>query len=104
MNVTPKIRILHGTRSESQTLCRTCSHVTIIRGGAESQERIFCGILTKELPFAVVECTDYEDKRQPSLYEMRNTAFYLVISKEKHAPGFISAKNFQELRDDREDE
>ena len=84
-----RINVKSGIRSAAKTLCPTCSHATVVRGPAESQEIVRCGHYTidRQVEFPVVECTGYSDKNAISLYDMQQTAW--VIDPNRRRFGFM---------------
>jgi hypothetical protein len=64
------------------------------------EEEVFCRIffIEREIPFAVSECTFYEDKRLASKEAMEEIAWFLTTRKPGRSVGFVSAAQFQELK------
>jgi len=95
-----RVNIKSGTRSDSQTLCPSCSHSTVVRGAAESQEIVRCGHYTidRAVPFPVVECTGYTDKNEVSLYEMQQIAW--VIDTSRRRAGFVAPEKWRDQNPD----
>lgn len=99
----PLIKIQGGTRSQNdKRLCDTCAAATILKGAADSAERIICNALgMRQVPFKVVECNRYYDSTQPSLYDLYQTAWVLKTSENRRAVGFAPWKEFsREHKDD----
>jgi hypothetical protein len=91
---------------KSQSLCRTCRYAHIEQGHSESEERIFCGSWGGARPlsvrFSVKECSDYEDKRLPSLYRMEKVAWILSTKNAGSAIGFISTSKRRSIEEEDE--
>lgn len=97
-----KIRIIHGTRSDGENLCRTCRNSQFIQGAAESKEVCICHQMPNGLErmnYPVAKCSKYSDVRLPSLNDMRDSAFYLV-SKNARTIGFVKAADFKKQNAD----
>lgn len=76
-------------------LCRTCRFCQRMKGQSEGQEIVYCQYLGKPMPFEAMECGMYEDKRQPSLNEMKRVAWVLRTEKFGRAIGFVSAEEWR---------
>ena len=62
-------KVYGGTPVGSESRCDTCSHARIIQGYAESERIVFCDAMYDpiRIPFKVSQCSDYEDRRLPTL-------------------------------------
>jgi len=60
-------KVYGGTPIGSESRCDTCTHARIIQGYAESERIIICTGMYDPIrvPFKVMQCTDYEDRRLP---------------------------------------
>lgn len=91
-----KLKIMNGTRTSSTPrLCDTCQSGLVRKGAAESDERIYCLIMERNLETRVVECSRYVDRAQPSLWEMKQIAWVLNTDSKREAIGFIRAKEWE---------
>jgi hypothetical protein len=98
-----KLKILNGTRpSCAPRLCDTCQSGLVRKGGAESDERIYCIIMERDIETRVVECNRYVDRSQPSLWEMRQIAWVLSTDSKREAIGFVRAKDWERKHEDEE--
>lgn len=97
------LKVKDGTRS-GVGLCTTCRYSHIIKGASESQQVTLCSQMsgTGQVPFAVVECNDYQNKAQTSLSDMRETAWVLSTDKTKRF-GFQTPKEWRKNREFGED-
>jgi hypothetical protein len=90
-------KVVGGTsRHGESSLCATCRYATIIKGVALKDEIVECGHLTSpqsRVPFAVVSCTGYSDRRSPSLRDMEDIAWVLRTDARKNAIGFVRARD-----------
>jgi hypothetical protein len=77
------IKIKGGTPRTCDTLCRTCSNSHTIKGFSASEEEFFCRLfyIERRIPFAVFECSKYEDVRLASRKEMKEIAWFLATRK-----------------------
>lgn len=91
-----KIRIQGGTR-EDANLCATCYRGQIIKGSADSEEMSYCHHLGHNVPFKIVECSAYDDKRLPDLSTMKSVAWILDSGDKGKGRqiGFLSASEWK---------
>ena len=87
-----KLKIMNGTRSSS----------TPRKGTADSDERIYCLIMERDLKTRVVECNRYVDRSAPSLWEMKQIAWVLNTESKREAIGFVRAKEWERKHQDEE--
>ena len=86
-------------RALEVSLCETCHYGHIQRSYAESQETAFCSRHDRLRPlrFRVRECSDYSDRRLPSLYCMEKVAYVLVEERPNRKAGFVTVRQFLEM-------
>jgi hypothetical protein len=92
-----RIKVMGGTPSGMDSLCRTCSRGHVIKGFRATEEEVFCRFfyIEREIRFCVSECTFYEDRRLASKTEMEEMAWFLTTRKAGRAVGFVSAAQFR---------
>jgi hypothetical protein len=61
-----------------------------MRAAAETQERTFCALIEDFVPIKVVQCSNFRDKCEPRLREMREVAWVVHTSKSGRRIGFLS--------------
>lgn len=87
-----RIKVVGGTAPDGESLCRTCRKATIVKGVTPSQELVRCGQLSEWQPYfvewPVSQCTSYDDKRTPGLYEMEDIAWIIRTKKVGKPAGF----------------
>lgn len=90
------LKVLGGTPSGTDSLCRSCSRGHVIKGFRAAEEEIFCRFfyIEREIRFAVRECTFFEDRRLASKSEMEEIAWFLTTRKAGRTVGFVSAEQF----------
>jgi len=89
------LKVLRGTRGTAR-LCDTCASAMIIRGPAESQEAVQCNAFEGPLPtYPVVECNHYTKRNEPSLFDMRQTAWILETKQGGRQIGFKPFKDWE---------
>jgi len=74
-------------------ICRTCRWAQYIRGASVGQEALHCARIEhgpNGMPFEAYECSQYSDKRRPSLETMNETAWILRTDEFRKAIGFVS--------------
>jgi hypothetical protein len=81
-------KVIGGTPVGSRSLCATCRAAHRIVG-LNFQEVVYCRQVSPMVPirFPVSECSIYDDKRSPSLYQMEQIA-WAVTSRSRGAVGF----------------
>jgi hypothetical protein len=96
------IKIKDGTPEGGQPLCKTCRWAHIVKGFSVSQEQIRCKSLRNHplVPFAVNDCSSYDDKQLPSRWDMEQIAWVLLTKKTGRTIGFVTAKQFRQIEGD----
>lgn len=87
-------KVYGGTPVGSESRCDTCAHARIIQGYAESERIVLCTSLFDpiRIPFKVMQCTDYEDRRLPSYDELKEIAWHIRSKSAGHEAGFVSVE------------
>jgi hypothetical protein len=95
-----QIKIFQGTRSvDAPRLCDACSNGVVMRGPAESQERVYCMLMERKIEMRVTECNRYVDRSQPSLWAMKEIAWVLQSDSKRQKIGFVTAKEWRKLNE-----
>ena len=100
------LKVLHGTpKHDAESLCRTCRNAQIMKGARESEILIKCNELGNHVKVfdQVTECSLYDDKRNPSRWDMEQLAWVLVTNQRTREVGFISAKEVKRRKDENDD-
>ena len=86
-------KVYGGTPVGSESRCDTCTHARIIQGYAESEKIVLCTSLYDpiRIPFKVSQCSDYDDKRLPTVQRMEEIAWFLRSKSAGNAAGFVCA-------------
>jgi hypothetical protein len=88
-----RIKIRGGTASNGEpSLCLTCRFATIVKGASLRDEIVECSQLSygrNRVAFPVTQCTEYSDRRQPSLRAMEEIAWVLRSDPTKNEIGFV---------------
>jgi hypothetical protein len=88
-----RIKIRGGTASNGEpSLCLTCRFATVVKGASLRDEIIECSQLSYgrlRITFPVPMCTEYSDRRQPSLRAMEEIAWVLRSDPKKNEVGFV---------------
>ncbi len=71
--------------------CDSCVYARIIRGYAESEKITLCDRLLDviRIPFKVMECSDYVDKRLPCIEDLEKMAWLLRSKSAGRRAGFV---------------
>ena len=88
----------------SESRCDTCAHARIIQGYAESERIVLCTSLYDpiRIPFKVMQCTDYEDRRLPSYDDMKEIAWQIRSMSAGHKAGFVEIETPNSPKTDEE--
>ncbi len=96
-----KIKVFHGTRSvDAPRLCDSCESGLIMRGAADSDERVFCMRMEKPVSMRITECNQYVDRTQPPLWALKQIAWVLHVDSKRQKIGFLTAKAWREEHED----
>ena len=92
-------KIRGGTTTDaSESLCTTCRNATIVRGPRLEHDIVECGMLTghrRRITFPVTFCTDYSDRRLPTLRSMEEIAWVLRTDNRTKKIGFVPARKLK---------
>lgn len=87
-----------GTPSNERSLCETCEYAHIVTGEATSEKVTYCNAMDKPIPVPykkVVECSRYNDKHSPSIYQMEKIAYVMLTDPKGKPIGFRSNSEFR---------
>jgi|SRR3954447_1814073 len=88
------LKVNNGTPLAGPHLCRNCSRGQFTTGYRESDLFVVCtnSSPARVVPFAVRECTDYEDRNRPDWEQMEKLALDLTAEVTRRpTPGFRGA-------------
>jgi hypothetical protein len=95
-----KVKIRGGTVDHGgPPLCGTCRYATVARGRTLHEEVVFCSQMPftdRRVKFAVTSCSDYSDRRHPTLWQMEEIAWVLRSSPSRKTIGFVEARELDE--------
>jgi hypothetical protein len=99
-------KVYGGTPVGTESRCDTCVYSRIIRGYAENERITICDRLFEpiHIPFKVMECTDYADKRLPCVEDMEQIAWYLRSKSAGHKAGFVAPAGQDDPQENQEPE
>lgn len=93
------IKVHDGTPQHGgKGLCHSCKHSHVFRGAAESEVSVRCQALFEQPIFItrpVVECSEYANKTNKSLYDMEKIGWVLAMKNGKTI-GFLSPRAAKE--------
>lgn len=97
-------KVYGGTPVGTELRCDTCAHARIIQGYAESERIVLCTSLYDpiRIPFKVMQCTDYEDRRLPHYDEMKEIAWPICSKSAGHEAGFVTVEKPQRKQEPEE--
>jgi|SRR6476646_5844519 hypothetical protein len=86
-------KVYGGTPVGQASRCDTCVYARIIRGYAHSEKITICDRIFRpiRIPFPVMECTDYVDKRLPCIEDLEQMAWELRSKSAGNRAGFVFA-------------
>ena len=87
-----RIKIRGGPPATVNPLCLTCRCATVVKGASlrdEIVERSQLSYGRNRITFPVTMCTEYSDRRQPSLRAMEEIAWVLRSDPKKNEVGFV---------------
>ena len=88
-----RVKIRGGTANHGEpSLCLTCRYATIVKGLSQHDEIVECAQLSygrNRIAFPVTTCTEYSDRRLPSLRAMEEIAWILRSDPKKNTIGFV---------------
>ena len=94
MTVMVNVKVKDGTPVAGPHLCKNCNWGQYMTGYRESDLLVVCtnSNPARVVPFAVRECTEYEDRNRPDWEQMQKLAINLTdeVSR-KPTPGFRGA-------------
>ncbi len=73
------------------SLCRTCRNGQVVKGRKFNEHITYChshGTDSTRITYQVASCTDYDDKRIPSLWQLEKIAWRFSIDNKKKTTGF----------------
>jgi hypothetical protein len=93
------MKVYGGTKPlDREGLCDTCRQSRITRGARIDDEIIVCNagaMHPTRIPFKVVECTDYGDRREASYWELLDQAWILRPATKRRAAGFVRSSELE---------
>lgn len=97
-------KVYGGTPVGNESRCDTCVYARIIQGYAESERLLLCAAVHPRLQitFKVMECTNYEDRRLPTLGDMETIAWQFRSKSAGHVAGFLKPGQVADLDEDEE--
>jgi hypothetical protein len=68
----------------------------VVRGHSLNSEIVRCHALERTMNFPVTQCDSYDDRSQPSLWDMKEVAWALVTDR-RNRIGFVPRKDWSEV-------
>lgn len=95
-------KVYGGTPVGNESRCDTCTYAGIIQGYAESERIVLCGRRdeTLRVPFNVMSCSDYLDKRVPALWELKQIAWDIHPKAHDPRAGFVLASELDRTNEE----
>jgi hypothetical protein len=93
--MTQKYRGVLGGTSFGEPLCRTCRSAQFIQGRSLSSSILRCHNFNRDLQFEAMECSAYDDKRIPSLWDMEQLAWVFKTDVKTRQIGFKSPEEIR---------
>ena len=86
------------TGNSTVDLCQMCAHARIASGHSFSERMVHCQAFG-HVPFRVADCNGFYPSNAPTIYDMEQVAWMLVTKKAGREVGFVSAKEYQRMRE-----
>jgi hypothetical protein len=67
----------------------------MIKGDTLNDSVVFCNAVDARITFEVRDCNSYEDKRQPSIYDMKEAAWVLRTDAHRKKIGFVPYRKLE---------
>jgi hypothetical protein len=98
-------KVYGGTPVGNESRCDTCTHARIIQGYTESERIVFCDAMYDpiRIPFKVMQCSDYEDRRLPDFEQMELIAWQIRSKSAGHKAGFVLLSDVETQQHDEEE-
>lgn len=80
------------------TLCASCRFGTVVEGGGLNDGFTYCSHIEERVRVHVTACSRFNDRSQPSLYDLRLIAWELRTDKGGRRIGFISPQDLRKER------
>jgi len=90
---------------QPESLCTTCVSGHVVSGYQETHQITICHLPSEPLVirFPVRLCTDYRDRRKPSLNDMKEVAHVLVRGQRGKQVGFVTPDQYREMETENDD-
>src|ERR1043166_2888135 len=90
-------KVCGGTPIGNESRCDTWTHGRIIQGYTESERIVICtGMYDPiRIPFKVMQCTDYEDRRLPDYSQMKEIAWQIRTKSAGSVAGFVTVPDMK---------
>jgi hypothetical protein len=85
------VKVMNGTPVAGPHLCKSCNWGQFVTGYRESDLFVVCTNTgpNRVVPFAVRDCTEYQDRNRPDWEQMEKLAINLTTTMRRNAtPGF----------------
>lgn len=97
------LKVENGTQRSDVNLCLSCRAALHVRAAQSSNEFLLCsasGNPPMRLREPVGQCSHYQDKSKPSLYDMREVAWLVMTDKGGRSIGFLSPEELRQREQD----
>lgn len=103
-----KFKLVHGTPDFFRpSLCDSCRESQVMKGRTFNEEITLCHANGSQ-PFRilrpVMECSEYDDKSAPSLWQLEKIAWRIDMDNSSKPIGFLSPKAWKSLHKDDDDD
>ena len=99
-------KVYGGTPVSGDSQCDTCVNARIIQGYAESERIVICmGPFDQiRVPFKVMHCSMYEDRRLPDYDDLKDIAWDIRARQDGARAGFVMASDLTKNKNEAEAE
>jgi len=94
--MTMNIKIQGGTaREDEPALCFSCRHAKVVQGPSSRDRIVECRELAAPVTFKVTSCTQFLNRRHPSLWHMEDIAWVLRTDPKRRRVGFVRGRDLK---------
>lgn len=89
------LKVRNGTKPDGPALCASCRSGTTMASGVNNKETTYCRHIGEFIKMKITQCSEYDDKAKPTLYQMESAAWILYTKRAGRDIGFMKASDFK---------
>jgi hypothetical protein len=101
-----KLNVKNGTPVGNAHLCRSCTWGHFMTGYRDSDLLVICTNTNPNIvvPFTVFDCSEFSDKRKPTIDQMKKLAIHIAPVRLSKTTGFATIRPIAPTKGDGSDE